>query len=311
MLDFADITQVLITHGHIDHFGGLSYLAPKTSAQVGIHELDRHNVTNHEEQYISSTHRLDVFLGEAGVDPDERGRLLEMYNLPKTLFQSTRVDFTFEEIGMRLGPFEFLHTPGHSAGHVVIRLHDVLFSGDHVLAGISPHQAPARLYPNAGLSHYLPSLDAVATWSGDVRLTLGGHNDPILDLAGRVKEIRTEHETRFDWVLNYLASPHTIAEISRDLFGAVSGYNELLALEEAGAHVEYLFERGAVMITNLEESAGSTNPCADLLLQAGILTACCDRNVWKIIQLSGKDDKKEFPLCIPLSPQMNKKCWWM
>ncbi|MGE3615485.1 MAG: MBL fold metallo-hydrolase, partial [Gemmatimonadales bacterium] len=35
------IERVLITHGHLDHFGGLAQLAGPVTAEVGIHELDR------------------------------------------------------------------------------------------------------------------------------------------------------------------------------------------------------------------------------------------------------------------------------
>ena len=35
---FADLTHILITHGHIDHFGGLVKLRGETRAQIGIHE---------------------------------------------------------------------------------------------------------------------------------------------------------------------------------------------------------------------------------------------------------------------------------
>jgi hypothetical protein len=45
----------------------------------------------------------------------------------------------------------------------------------------------------------------------------------------------------------------TIAEVSADLFNEVRGYNELLAIEEAGAHIEYLYQRGLLEIANLEE----------------------------------------------------------
>jgi hypothetical protein len=50
-----------------------------------------------------------------------------------------------------------------------------------------------------------------------------------------------------------------VAEVA-GLFGETHGYNVLLALEEAGAHVEYLYQRGELGIENLQELAGSSGP---------------------------------------------------
>jgi glyoxylase-like metal-dependent hydrolase (beta-lactamase superfamily II) len=136
---------------------------------------------------------------------------------------------------------------------VVIRLDDVLFSGDHVLAGISPHQAPESLTLNTGLGHYLDSLEKARRWAKGARLTLGGHNEAIADLPKRIDEIKSGHEERLRKVLGLLGEPRTVADVSKELFGKTEGYNVLLALEEAGAHVEYLYQRGLLEIENLEE----------------------------------------------------------
>ncbi|MCJ7702087.1 MAG: hypothetical protein MUO62_10920, partial [Anaerolineales bacterium] len=125
--------------------------------------------------------------------------------------------------------------------------------GDHVLADISPHQSPERLVLNTGLGHYLYSLKILRNWGGDIHLTLGGHNEPITDLIGRLDEINSIHEQRLALVLKILNLPQTISEVSEKLFKAVHGYNELLALEETGAHVEYLYQRGKIGIKNLAE----------------------------------------------------------
>jgi hypothetical protein len=90
-----------------------------------------------------------------------------------------------------------------------------------------------------------------------VRLTLGGHKEPVMDLPARIEEIRGLHADRLEKVLELLVEPHTIAEVSRALFGEVHGYNVLLALEEAGAHVEYLYQRGYLGIENLAELENS------------------------------------------------------
>src|SRR3990172_7757273 len=49
-IKLSDLTHVLVTHGHIDHFGGLPYVRKRTTARVGVHELDLRNLTHHEER---------------------------------------------------------------------------------------------------------------------------------------------------------------------------------------------------------------------------------------------------------------------
>ena len=259
-ISLDNLTHILITHGHIDHFGGLSYICPRTHALLGVHELDRRILTNYEERLAVIARRLDEFLIEAGVEQERRIDLLNMYRLTKSLFHSVNVDFTFEAHGMQLGPFEFLHVPGHSAGHVVIRFRDILFSGDHVLETISPHQSPEHLTLGTGLDHYLNSLAKLKAWDGDIRLALGGHKEPIRDLNARVDEISKLHQERLSRILELLETPRTIEEVSHLLFGDVNGYNVLLALEETGAHIEYLYQRGSLGIANLadlEECGGA------------------------------------------------------
>jgi glyoxylase-like metal-dependent hydrolase (beta-lactamase superfamily II) len=261
-ISLETLTHILITHGHIDHFGGLSNIRPRTQAKLGVHELDLRNLTHYEERIAIVARRLNEYLLEAGVSNERRAGLLSLYQSTKRLYHSVTVDFTYEAIGMRLGPFEMLHVPGHCAGHVVIRLHDVLFSGDHVLDQISPHQSPEHLTLSTGLDHYLKSLEVVESWAQGIRLTMGGHKAPIDDLPSRLEDIRRLHTERLSKVLDLLAQPHTILEVSHALFGELEGYNVLLAIEEAGAHIEYLYQRGCLEIHNLKDIEHSEQPIA-------------------------------------------------
>lgn len=259
-VSFEDLTHILITHGHIDHFGGLPFLREQTSAQIGIHELDRPTISHTEERLILVSRRLKNFLLEAGLSEITTQELVDIYKMSRLTYQPVPVDFTFEEYGMRLGPFEMLHVPGHSAGQVIIRLHDVLFCGDHLLSEISPHQAPEQLSLNTGLSHYLQSLQACQIWANGIRLALGGHNDPITNLRTRINEIKQLHQERLNDFLKLCEQPRTIAALSQEYFGETFGYNVLLALEETGAHVEYLHQRGQLEIANLSEVENSAGP---------------------------------------------------
>ena len=259
-INLADPSHIFITHGHIDHFGGLAYIRQHSTAQIGVHELDRRILSNYEERLLVAAQRLMEFLRESGVPAEERNQIYDYYMFPKSLFSSVDVDFTYQAVDMQVGPFRFLHTPGHGAGAVVIRLHDILFSGDHILSGISPHQAPERLTLNTGLSHYLESLEKVKTWASDVKLVLGGHKNPLTDLGKRVDEIRALHFHRLEEILQLLETPNTVSEISKNLFGKAEGYNTLLAIEESGAHVEYLYQYGYLSIYNLEELNQESRP---------------------------------------------------
>ncbi len=259
-LTLSDLSHIFITHGHIDHFGGLAYIREHSQAKIGVHELDYRILRNYEERLSVAAQRLMEFLRESGVPEKERDHIYQLYMFPKSLFSSVEVDFTYEAEGMKLGPFQFLHTPGHAAGLVVIRLHNILFSGDHILSDISPHQAPERLSLSTGLGHYLDSLELVKDWAADVDLVLGGHKKPITDLPGRVDEIRSLHIERLKEILEFIEKPMTIAEITKKLFGDTDGYNVLLAIEEAGAHVEYLYQHGFLCIKNIEELNQDSRP---------------------------------------------------
>ncbi len=277
-VSLSDLTHILITHGHIDHFGGLSYIRPRTQAKIGVHELDWRILANYEERIVVAARRLEVFLIEAGVPSERREAMLQLYQITKAVYRSVPADFTFEACGMKVGPFKLLHVPGHCAGQVVIRLDDVLFSGDHILAEISPHQSPERITLSTGLEHYFKSLAALREWGTGIELVLGGHKEPVTDLQQRIAEIESIHHQRLEQVAEMLRQPGTIKDVSQGLFGNVNGYNILLAVEEAGAHVEYLVQHGRLAIQNLTDLENNPNPIP-IIFQSTPSLNCFDKPI--------------------------------
>lgn len=260
----SDIGRILITHGHIDHFGGLAPIQQLTGAQVGIHELDRRVLTSYEERVIVATKDLKVFLERAGVRPERRIELMEMYGFAKRSFSSVRVDFSLDDEG-EIDGMRFIHAPGHCPGQVCILIDDILLSADHILSRTSPHQAPESITAYTGLGHYLEALTRVERFAlaNDVRLTLGGHEDPITDLSSRVQEIRASHGRKLERALDIIRSadePLTIYDISKQMYPDRRGYDRLLALEEAGAHIEYLYQHGRLSVCNLTQLEQEDNP---------------------------------------------------
>ncbi len=247
------ITHILISHAHIDHYGGLHFVRERTSAPIGIHELDRRVLTNYEERLEVIEPRFRAFLVESGVPETKADGLVTLYLLHKQLFSSIEVDFSFEAIGMRLNGLEFIHVPGHCSGQVVARVGDILLSADHILEQTSPHMAPESLSLNTGLEHYLASLQKVAPLTKQVRLALGGHEGSIEDPEARIEAIMAVHRERLNQILDLLETSATIYEVSQELFPETEAYHQILAVEETAAHFEYLYSRGFVELTNLED----------------------------------------------------------
>ena len=267
-IDLSDIRRVLITHGHIDHFGGLASILERAQMTVGVHELDRRVLTAYEERVVVAAKDLRVYLERAGIAPERRARLMEMYTFGKKTFRSVGVDFTLDE-DEPLDGMRFIHTPGHCPGQVCILIGDVLISADHILGRITPHQSPESITAYTGLGHYLEALTKVEHVDG-IRLALGGHEEPIEDVYTRIRDIRASHQRKLERVRDIVREarqPCTISQISKAMYPERHGYDVLLAIEEVGAHVEYLYLHGQLMVCNLDEVEREDNPA----LQYGLV----------------------------------------
>ena len=253
------VGDVVISHAHIDHFGGVGAWVGR--AAIHVHEFDARVLTRFEERIVTASMQVGVFLERAGVDESTRHELGNMYVFTKQLFVSVPngSDVRLITDGTQINGYIAHHAPGHCPGQICLQVHDVLLTADHVLPRITPHQSPESITPWTGLDHYFISLEKFRHIGG-VDLALPGHEEPIPRLQQRIVEIEQFHRARLEKVRQLCQEPRTIAELSASLFGAQSGYGRLLALEEAAAHAEYLARRGWLEIANLEELVKNPNP---------------------------------------------------
>lgn len=250
-----DLTNIILTHAHIDHYGGLTKLKPLTPAKVGCHELDVQTVTHHEARQAVVSHRLGSFLTYAGLAKDEVDSLLNIYRFTKTLYNSIPVDFTLQgdQGNVESLPFNFIHLPGHCPGHIALRLDDIILCGDMVVEGVTPHLTPETIHPFSGLDRYLDSLHKFQLWAPGARLILNGHDAAITDLPAVVNATHNNILRRMRSALEALAEPCTIAEVCNIVYEKPSGYNLLLTLEKMGAYIEHLYEHAMIEVVNADE----------------------------------------------------------
>jgi glyoxylase-like metal-dependent hydrolase (beta-lactamase superfamily II) len=257
----GDINRIILSHCHIDHVDGLPELLPHTSAQVAIHPLDRRAVVSRREYMVVGDSRLGTFFQEAGVDPARRRQLLQASHLNRNPIESVPIALSLAD-GEELDGLRIIHTPGHSAGHVCIAVGNILLSADHILAQTVPQQWPESMAAYTGIGHYLESLDKIARIPG-FELTLAAHEQAIHDVYARIVTIRGAHKRRLDRLLETLRKlrqPLSVDDITRHLYPEISGFRAFLAVTDVGSRVEYLHQRGQLIVANLDDVERQQTP---------------------------------------------------
>jgi len=99
-----------------------------------------------------------------------------------------------------------IHTPGHASNCVcyLLAAQKLLFTGDHVLGGVSPVILP----PDGDMSEYIRSLDKLAAL--DFERIAPGHGEILAQGKRVVAALRAHRMEREAKVLKCLASPSTI-----------------------------------------------------------------------------------------------------
>ncbi|MFI2367509.1 MBL fold metallo-hydrolase [Streptomyces sp. NPDC018833] len=264
----TEIHGVVVTHHHPDHHGLSGRIREESGAWIAMHAADAAVVRRTREA------EPDLWLGyltdkleragapEAHLTPLRAARAAGGGRLPglhaalpdREIVPGELLDLA----GRRL---RAVWTPGHTPGHVCLHLeeehparrpgHGRLFSGDHLLPGITPHiglyEDPDDDTVTDPLGDYLDSLERVGRLG--VAEVLPAHQHAFTGAVDRVRELLAHHEERLAGLLRLLSRPLTPWQVAERMvwnrpWADIPYGSRTIAVSEAESHLRRLAKLG-------------------------------------------------------------------
>ncbi len=257
-VDLRSIERVLITHGHIDHYGLAKQIASSSGARIYLHEIDYGRIRS----ILHALGFLRTVLLRNGIPEAMVEEAVRYIESAQSMADPLEEAFFLEDgdpIPFQSMTWKALHCPGHSPGLLCYYWpqEKILFSGDHLLKEITPNpilnvpepRLPFR-YPS--LRQYLASLEKIAQM--DVALVLPAHGEEVTDVKGLIRKIEGHHQERMERIVSILAQGEKTAfEVATELFSGLPPFEVFLGISEALGHLDILREKGMVRITVRDE----------------------------------------------------------
>ncbi|WP_128643402.1 MBL fold metallo-hydrolase [Rhodococcus opacus] len=244
-----DVTTMIATHGHWDHYTQAIAIRSKFGGRVLLGAGEHHSIDSFGT--LTGCYPRQVELLRAAGAPD----LADIIDV---------MPYQEHEKNIDLGsPDEWLHDgdtldlgdrtltihgmPGHTRGHVVIADPDVgiMITGDHILPRITPSIGFEREPEAVPLRSFLSSLRATLELPDALMLPAHGPVSP--SVHARARELLAHHDERLTVIREFGASGRSPHEIAQALpwtrhdrrLEDLNPVHQMVAILEVDAHLTY------------------------------------------------------------------------
>ncbi|MBI3989231.1 MAG: MBL fold metallo-hydrolase [candidate division NC10 bacterium] len=250
------IRRIILTHGHVDHYGLACRIARASGAEILAHKGDAAVIREHPEALYRWTAFLGRFLPQAGFSPEWAKGISDQIARCHAGYAGAvpvaRVLQDGEELSVGSFVLQVVHTPGHTPGSLGLLDPQTgfLLSGDTLLKTITPNPVLQVFDDFFGerfenLVHYLTSLKKLENLP--VRRVLPGHRAEIWGIKTRLKTVREQIEARKAKLLAIVRGrEQTLHETTERLFSGLDNRQLLLAFFDCLGHLDLLRREGLI-----------------------------------------------------------------
>ncbi len=255
-LDLKKISRIVVSHGHLDHFGNAQMLSEESGARVFIHDADVEKIVG-DARFAAMLRKHRGYFLKIGVPLETLDQMqANADRQPNTIryVERSRLGSLQDGEVLRFKHFEVVvkHLPGHTPGLVCLyaERQRLFFADDHVLARVSPNpvldlsQGEGKTKFRA-LSRYLEG----AKWVRDLELdaVLPGHGPAFKGHRELLDGLFAFYGVRQAKLLARIQQePVTVFDLLPTLFPRRDTNRLVLMLSEVLANVEVLEDAGKV-----------------------------------------------------------------
>lgn len=245
---FRDVEQIVVTHMHTDHYGGVSAILKETDAPVYVHKQAKRMLTEGLQEFEQGEAFMQAFIEACGAS--------HVLKRNRKYHPEAWKEVRYVEDGdtLQAGGREWkvIYTPGHSQSDICLwdPMSGDTLAGDFLLKEISSNAfiAPPDL-PHS--ERPKPLLQMRNSFRRVYDLPFGtiypGHGDPFIGHRRLIDQRLEEQKTRCEMILRLLTEePRTVFGISSALFPWLKESAMFLGLSEVQGHVDLLLSRSLV-----------------------------------------------------------------
>lgn len=252
-IDLKRISRIVVSHGHLDHFGNAQQLSEESGARVFVHEADAAKIRGEQRYSAELVKHRSYYEKQTGVP----GEVLEEISLKRAqsrentrYVEESRIGFVNDGDVLHFKHFDAIvkHLPGHTPGLICLHAEAkrIFFADDHVLARVSPNPV-LDLSQGEGETKFraLVSYMRGATWvrNLDLDAVLPGHGPAFIGHRELLDGLFAFYVRRQTKLLDALTEPKSVFELLPAIFPRRDHARLMLMISEVLANLEVMEER--------------------------------------------------------------------